>query len=373
MTDDGMVVLVTGAAGLLGAEVTARLAEAGHHVIAMAHHTQELVRNNGTPIRTVAHDRPKPGTVSVIAGDVTAAGLGLSSELWHKLSTGLDRIVHCAAITGFGHPDSRYQAVNLDGTANVLALARSRKIPLVHVSTAYVCGERRGLIAEHELDVGQRLANAYEDSKLQAETLVRKAQADGLAATIVRPSIVTGAERTGVVREFKNLYVVLKLVAEGKVRTIPGNYNACLDLVPVDYVADLVTAAAIRFAEANGQTFHAVGGALTLRDVSDVLAEFPSCQVPRFVPSRSFDLARLAASEQAYHARIVSLYESYFRRDIRFDTTAARRFSRRKAPACGPRYLRRLIDHCFATGYLGDPLPGVAEVLGGLATRGERT
>jgi len=168
--------------------------------------------------------------------------------------------VHCAAITDFGRAEALYQQVNVDGTRQVIELAREHATPLVHVGTAYVCGERSGTIAESELDVGQRLGNNYEESKLRAETLVRKANADGLPVAVVRPSIVVGAARTGVVRDFKNIYVVLKLTTQGRVRSIPGHFDAMLDLVPVDHVADVVAATVDRFAEAEGRTFHAVGG-----------------------------------------------------------------------------------------------------------------
>ncbi|MGX1971909.1 SDR family oxidoreductase [Streptomyces kronopolitis] len=351
---DSLRILVTGAAGLVGAEVTARLAAAGHRVTALVHRNPALVRNDGTPLET--------GAVTCLSGDVTKPRLGLPEAAYQELAAGgLDRIVHCAAITDFGLPDEIYQAVNVDGTAHVIELARAGGIPLVHVGTAYVCGERDGSIAETELDEGQRLANAYEDSKFRAETLVHKAQGDGLRAAIVRPSIVVGDERTGVVRDYKNIYVVLKLTTEGRVRSLPGQYEARLDLVPVDYVADVITEVTHRFEEAAGRTFHAVGAPLTLRDFSDVLAEYPPFQVPRFVPATSFDVARLPRRERSYHERVITLYESYFRRRMSFDDAHTASFTTRRAPGNAQDFLRVLIDHCLESGYLGRPPAEVAE------------
>ncbi|MBI0378432.1 SDR family oxidoreductase, partial [Streptomyces albiflaviniger] len=318
-------ILVTGAAGLVGAEVTARLVAAGHQVTALVHNQPAVIRNDGTPL--------EPDAVTCLPGDVTRPGLGLPEAAYQALvADGLDRIVHCAAITDFGLPDEIYQAVNVDGTAHVLELARAGGVPLVHVGTAYVCGERDGLIRETELDEGQRLANAYEESKFRAETLVHKAQADGVRAAIVRPSIVVGDERTGVVRDYKNIYVVLKLATEGKVRSIPGQYEARLDLVSVDYVADVITEVTHRFEEAAGRTFHAVGAPLTLRDFSDVMAEYPPFHVPRFVPPTSFDAQRLPRRERAYYERVMTLYESYFRRRTRFDDSHTADLATRRPP-----------------------------------------
>ncbi|MHC3821049.1 SDR family oxidoreductase (plasmid) [Streptomyces sp. NBC_00341] len=349
-------VLVTGASGLVGAEVCARLAETGHRVTALVHRATEVVRNDGSALAD--------GAVEQLPGDVTRPRLGLSRDAYRALAAGgLDRIVHCAAVTDFGRPDELYQAVNVEGTAHVIELARASGAALVHVSTAYVCGERDGVVRECELDEGQRLANSYEASKLKAETLVHKARTDGVRAAVVRPSIVVGDERTGAVRDRKNIYVVLKLATEGKVRSVPGQYEARLDLVPVDHVADVVTRVTERFEEAEGRTFHAVGAPLTLRDFSDVMAEYPSFHVPRFVPPTSFDSSRLPPGERLYYERVVSLYESYFRRQMIFDASNTAELTGRGTPDGGQDFLRRLIDHCLETGYLGAPLPGAQDVL----------
>jgi nucleoside-diphosphate-sugar epimerase len=345
---DPMTVLVTGASGHLGAEVTARLTGAGHTVLALTHRNGDLVRNNGRRLT------PRPGTLTRITGDITRPGLGLGDDD-RRTAAGADRIVHCAAVTDFGLPGDRYDRVNVDGTRHILDLAVSGRTPLVHVSTAYVCGERDGIAREDELDVGQRPGNDYEKSKLAAETLVRKAAADGLPVTVVRPTVVTGASRTGRVRDLKTIYPVLRVLTRGLVRTVPGHYDAVLDLVPVDRAADLVTEAATRFQDVAGHTLHAVGHELTLRDISDVLADYPSLQVPRFVPPSAFAAAALPDHERPYYDRVVSLYDTYFRRRVRFDDTHAALLARRPAPAGGRPYLRRLLDHCLATGYLGPP------------------
>ncbi|WP_406369039.1 SDR family oxidoreductase [Streptomyces sp. NBC_00647] len=346
---DPMTVLVTGASGFVGAEVTARLTAAGHTVLALLHRNGDLVRNNGRRLT------PGPGSLTRLTGDITHPGLALTGAD-RRLAATADRIVHCAAVTDFGLPQDRYDRINVEGTRNLLALALANRTPLVHVSTAYVSGERDGTAREDELDLGQRPGNGYEKSKLAGETLVRKAAADGLPVTVVRPTIVTGATRTGRVRDLKTIYPVLRVLTRGLVRTVPGHHDAVLDLVPVDRVADLVTEAATRFQDAEGHTLHAVGHELTLRDMSDVLAEYPSLQVPRFVPPSAFSASALPDRERPYYDRVVSLYAPYFRRRVHFDDTHAAAFSRRPAPSRGRPYLRRLLDHCLATGYLG-PAP----------------
>ncbi|MQY05046.1 SDR family oxidoreductase [Actinomadura macrotermitis] len=368
-----MIVLLTGAAGLIGAEVAARLAAKGAAVIGLVHRNPNLTRNNGRPIRTVPwNGAPRPGTVTTVTGDVTQPRLGL--EQYNAIREAADIVVHCAAITDFGRAQHVYDGVNVNGTDHVLRLVRprdARPVPLVHVSTAYVCGEHEGTFREADLDTGQSFGTAYEQSKFRAETMVREAQEGGLPAAVVRPSIVVGAERTGVVREFQNMYVVLKALTEGRVRSIPGYYDAHLDLVPVDYVADVVVEATLRFAAAEGRTFHALGAAPhTLRDFSDVLAEYPTFHVPRYIPPSSFSAEKLPATERIYYERIVGLYETYFRRTVVHENVNAAELLGRKPGAQGLPYLRRLLDHALKVGYLGTPLPSVDEALAGLAKEG---
>lgn len=356
-----MTILVTGAAGLVGAEVCARLNKGGHRVYGLVHNVRTLIGNNGRAIPV--------GRIELISGDITLPRLGLDEQTWRTLIAEVDLIVHSAAITDFGRPREVYQAVNLTGTTHVLELARESGAGLVHVSTAYVCGEQDGPILEPSLDIGQRFGNHYEQSKFDAELLVRKAVADGLGVAVVRPSVVVGAARTGVVRDFKNIYVVLKLLSEGRVTSIPGYFDACVDLVPVDHVAALIAGVAGDFERARGLTLHAVGAQVKMRHVSDVLAEYPSFHVPRYVAPATFSAGTLSDLERAYWDRMLSLYESYFRRRQYFDDSVAAGFRSHKRAAGGPDQLRKIIDYAVRAGFLGAPLPAISDVLAKVGDR----
>ena len=275
------VVLVTGAAGHVGAEVVARLVGRGHPVVALVHNRFDIVSNNGRPVRP-AH---------VLRGDIRRPDFGLDADVVRELAAQVAVIVHCAAVTDFGLPEQRYAELNVAGTANALALARRWDSGFLYVGTAYVCGEFNGTFGEHQLDVGQRFGNGYERSKHQAEHLVR---ASGLRWAVVRPGIVSGEHRTGHSREHKHIYQVLKLIVEGKLRTLPGNYAATLALSPVGHVADTIATATERFSDNVGCTFHAVGAkCVSLQTISDILAEYRSFRVADFVPPSTFSVDEL--------------------------------------------------------------------------------
>lgn len=360
---DGAV-LVTGAAGLVGAEVCARLARQGRRVLAMVHSTSE--------IRTV--DGPlHAARVRVVSGDVTAAGLGLDPT--DPLVREIDTVVHCAATTNFSEPDEVYRRLNIGGTENAVAFAQRASARLVHVSTAYVCGKFDELAGpgatfrESDLDLGQEFNNGYEASKLQAERIVRDAETGGLPVAIVRPGIVCGHSADGRITDRRNLYLVLKLITEGKLRTLPGRYGATLALAPVDLVSDVV--ARVVADGISGRTFHAVGrDALSLRDVSDVISEYPCFHINRFVPPAGFDPGELDRRERAYFDRVARDYTDYFVRTVRFDTTNTRELLAAhggELPPSGRDLLRAIFDDCLRVGFLADGLRSVDEVVAGVS------
>jgi thioester reductase-like protein len=358
-----MNILLTGAAGIVGAELAHRLSAQGHCVVALLRNRTKVVLNNRRALAVDRFDgRFVAGRVLAVHGDLTQMGIGLPESVHRQLSGCIDLIVHSAAITEFGHPSDVYQNVNVGGTREVLAFASPKAIPLVYVSTAYVCGHSEGKIPEAELMRPDRFGNAYEESKFASEGLVRSASGAGMPCVIVRPSIVVGSSRNGCIREFKNIYLALKVLTHGKVSSIPGNPRATLDLVPLDYVSDAIAKVVDSYRHHLGKTFHLVGReALTLQDFSDVIAEYPALHVPRFVPIASFSLEALTPSEQRYYRRIVSLYESYFVRHVEFASANTLSLMNGERPPRGRALLRKLLNYCEDVGFLGTAQRALAD------------
>ena len=91
---------------------------------------------------------------------------------------------------------------------------------------------------------------------------------------------------------------------------------------------------------------------MSVRALSDVMAEYPSFEVARFVPPSVRGRAA-PRREHVYYARVVTLYESYLRRRVEFDDATTRAFVSRRPAATGQTLLRRLLDHCLRVGYIG--------------------
>ena len=316
-----MRILVTGGAGLIGRVLVGRLAARGHDVVALVH-------------RSVPHALPG---VEWRQGDVRRPRLGL------ECNRNFDLVVHCAAVTGFGLPAETYQAVNVDGTANAIAFARASDARLLHVSTAYVCGDRDGPIGEHELRCGQGFANGYEASKATAEELVAVA-----GGAIARPSIVTGAWSDGAIAGFGNIYTLLRMIASGRIGALPVGPGASLDLVPIDHVVAGLVDLAELIRQAAGQTFHLVSGApVGVRTLCAIGGLYSQFRMPRLIAPASFAQAGLPRT-----GPVTELYTNYLQRDPRFQAGNLTRLSGRICPPVDTGYLRRLIDFAVRSGYL---------------------
>src|SRR5439155_15717510 len=128
----------------------------------------------------------------------------------------------------------------------------------VHISTAYVAGTHAGRFFERDFDVGQSFRNSYEQSKFEAERLVRSWP--GLPFTILRPSIVVGDRNSGWTAAFNVLYWPLRALSRGLFAAVPAYPSAPVDVVSIDYVADAVYALCEQ-AGGTGETYHLTAGA----------------------------------------------------------------------------------------------------------------
>ncbi|HET6982824.1 MAG TPA: SDR family oxidoreductase [Myxococcaceae bacterium] len=278
--------LVTGYPGFIGKRLVEHLAQQGKGRIYALVQPRLLDEARGLASRV-------SGTpVEVLAGDVTDLHLGLSGEEVERVAGNVTRIFHLAALNQLTVSREVAWRTNLDGTRNVLELAREcrRLERLIHFSTCHVAGAREGVIAEDELDRGQEFRNAWEETKFHAEKAVVRA-ADTLPVTIVRPSTVVGDSRTGEIDRFEGPYALgILLVASPLVvpLPLPGNGIAPLNVVPVDFVVR----AAVQLGSdprAKGQTFHLVDpNPMSVARVYELIAERAHRRLPKLTfPARA--------------------------------------------------------------------------------------
>jgi nucleoside-diphosphate-sugar epimerase/predicted lipid carrier protein YhbT len=204
----------------------------------------------------------------VLTGDLTAPGLGLDHADQQWLGRHCQVVLHAAADLSLrATPGGEPWRTNGEGTAALLALCRQLGLSeWHHVSTAFVCGRRRGPIWEDDLACGQDFHNPYEQSKFEAERRVRRA--NHIRATIYRPAVIVGDSGTGYTSSYAGIYRFLELaarLAEAASQRVPRQLPLRLplsgdetgNLVPVDWVSRAVVDLVARPAW-HGRTFHLV-------------------------------------------------------------------------------------------------------------------
>ncbi|MBX5441739.1 MAG: SDR family oxidoreductase [Solirubrobacteraceae bacterium] len=336
---NGAIVL-TGATGVVGMEVLARLLERGEDdvvVLLRAADQEAADRRLADTLARLWDDPPRDARVRAVPGDVTADGLGLDAGTRRELCATADRIVHCAAAVGFDQPLNEALAINALGTQRVLELANDleRLRRVVHVSTAFVSGRFEGRFGEDDLSCGQAFRNTYEQSKHLAERLVA---ASGLPVVVARPSIVVGDGTSGWTPAFSALYLPLRAFARGLLDRVPADPRGIVDAVPLDYVAGAIVHL-LGEPGIDGQTFHLVAGDRAAR-VSDVLrlAQQRFAQPePVYAP-----LQRAAGTEALV---------PYFDVRTQFDDARARRLLEPAGLSAAPldALFERLMDYAEAT------------------------
>jgi thioester reductase-like protein len=327
-------VLLTGATGFVGKEILDRFIQRGRRVYALVRAENDAA---------AAGRLPRHARLTPVAGDIERPGLGLAPGTADELAEEVTNVVHCAASVSFDLSLGASRRVNVDGTRHVLDLAeRCRRLErFSYVSTAYVAGEPRKLFRENQLDVGQRFRNPYEQSKFEAERMVRERGA-GLPLQVLRPSIVVGDSRTGRTSSFNVLYGPLKAFARGAIPAIPARRSSPVDIVPVDYVADR----AVDLAERGGDgTFHLVAGrnATTVGRLLELASKHLGRKPPAVLPPTAYHRLLHPWLRRKYAGlRRMEVYFPYFSMRVRFD-------DRRLGPAPPVEsYFHRLLE--FAEG-----------------------
>ncbi|KAM7528099.1 hypothetical protein LguiB_031509 [Lonicera macranthoides] len=252
-----------------------------------------------------------------VSGDISYNNLRIKdSELLQEMWREIDIIVNSAATTNF---DERYDVamgINTFGAMHVVNFAkRCAKLQLLlHVSTAFVCGQREGLILEKPIKMGESLNGALgldvdAEKKLVEETLndllskeatqeaitttlmdlgIQRARKYGwpntyvftkamgemllghlkgrLPIVIIRPTIITSTIKEpfpGWVEGFRTIDSITVAYGKGKLTFFLGDLGSIIDTIPGDMVVNsMIVAMVINSNNPNCHMIYHVGSSL---------------------------------------------------------------------------------------------------------------
>jgi thioester reductase-like protein len=327
-------ILLTGATGLVGRFLLRELLVAGHQVALLVRDAAGV-----TAAERVAELLPANTQPVLLAGDLTHPGLGLPTADRRWLAGHCGAILHSAANVSYKEtPEGEPWETNVNGTRRLAEMCQAIGIEeFHHLSTAFLCGDRRGRVLEDELDCGSGSTNAYERSKFAAEQFLR--QIKGIRLTVYRPSVVVGDSRTGYTSTYHHLYRFLELAVrlsgmrgDSALAAAPRRRRLAIrlplsgeetqNLVPVDWVAQAV----VRLLERphwHGRTFHLAGRQdVRLDEIKQMIEELVGLEGVTWAGLEGFDdpspLERLVLEQ-------FENYWAYLRGRLTFDCRNTRR------------------------------------------------
>ncbi len=213
------VIFVTGGTGLVGRAVVERLvnAQPDRRILILTRRPEAA---------------PSGPHIASIRGDVTQDRFGLSDLAYRRLAESVTGILHAAAGTRFDQPLSAARAVNTEGTARVVELARGAPHleRFLHISTVYVNGLRRGDFHEEPLPTGHGYINTYQQSKHEAEQIVLEAMRD-VPASLYRLSTIVADSASGHISQFNYIHQIVRHLRASPLEMIPGDAQVRLDLI----------------------------------------------------------------------------------------------------------------------------------------------
>lgn len=167
-TDDERPILVTGATGFIGLEVTRQLAAAG------------------TPVRAMFRRPHRAALLAQLPAELVMADL-LSPPTLERAARGCRAVIHCAGRATF-EPYERLRPTLVEGTRHVLAAALEAGAErVVFASSLFVHGAAQGPLVDAttppDPDIG------YGRAKVEAERLVHDAGLPGGALSLRLPHV----------------------------------------------------------------------------------------------------------------------------------------------------------------------------------------
>ncbi|MFG1811843.1 condensation domain-containing protein [Streptomyces sp. NPDC049040] len=356
----GSDVLLTGAAGFLGAHLLATLLrEPGGAVVCPI---RPRDGDGGTARLEAAVARYAPDVLPLLRDRVTVVEADLRELTADALGgsiAGIGTVVHSAAESRMFGRIEDLRAANVVPTRLLADLALSRGWRMAHVSTATAVGAAPGdgpevTIREEDFDRREEFDNPYSRSKFEAEQVIRRAVKDGLDATVHRVGGLIGDTRTGTFLPDPRGNLLYQLVrAIMRCGLVPDPPGFTVNVTPVDFAA----AAVLRLSHDpshSGRTFHVLNPEqLTMPALTGILRDLGYPAILTDPQSVASWLTREGADEADTEAApFLRQFTGPAGTVVSYDTTATTAaLAGLHCPAPDLALLRVVVGHCVDSGF----------------------
>jgi len=360
------MLLITGATGFVGNVLLGELLGRGHRCMVLLRPPtptrKDRLIESLCALGVDARRLIQTGRLRTLVGTLPDA---LPARLAHPVRS----VVHVAGSTRF-NPDPLGEPgrTNDDGTRRLLDWMDTHEIHEIHhVSTAYIFGHSQTLAPESVPEAPPDFRNAYERSKWLGERHVwRWAQAPGHRCTIYRPSIVVGDWQTGYATRFSGPYHAFRALDtvsrsarsfRDRQLRIEASRDADLNLIPVDYLAELM-ASIIDHPAYHGRVYNIVHpDPISTEALFEMFGRIFGLSCDRIDGMGTASCGGPTPGERRFRAatRHISAYLCAPPRFERSNTARAERLMSRSCPTWDEPAINRLIDYARQQGWGREP------------------
>ena len=274
-----MKYLVTGGAGFIGSYITKRLVEEEEQVVVIDN------LNTGKE-KNLESIKDK---IDFVKGDI------LDKNLLEDITRNIDGVFHQAALASvqdsFSKPDEYYN-VNVNGTENILELAKKNNFKVVYASSSSIYGNPKRIPTEESDE--KNPINPYAKTKLEKEELAKTYSKMGVKVIGLRYFNVFGKgqskEYAGVLKLF------LERIRDKSPPKINGDGTQARDFV---HVSDVVNS---NIMSMNSDVNHAffnvgTGTSITILDLAKTIIKSSGLNLePVFGPALKGDVQKTTAN-----------------------------------------------------------------------------
>ncbi|MCC3721475.1 AMP-binding protein [Rouxiella badensis] len=296
--------------------------------------------------------------VFVHDGDIRKNRFGFDEQSYTSLCSRIDTVFHSAADVRLLAPLEDLRLTNVQGTRHVIDFCRRGKSKNLHfVSTLSVAGVNPGqavsVFKEDDLHCNQRFLTPYEQSKYEAEVVIRQFISSGGRAYIYRTGSVS-ADASGTFQVNIDSNRVMQSICTYVLSGVIPSRDEDLLLCPVDKLVCSLVSIAMYTKQPSG-TFHLTPSQRFMHDELQSVLKNLGFNVRLDTEEAYLKALELLEISHPREATLGRLWAARVARGVNIDANRTNEYLQRLGSAIPPideKWFSRFLNRCIERGYL---------------------